>query len=254
MRSTFLAFGFTAVTLLSACGGDSNEPSVTAPVNNPILNTPKNNTVDVNGANQTSNETDSLPLDNVSDLVPPFDNCPTDIATAIDTPGVLDPTVDGTLPSVKTLCLNRTNNLHVVVALNSAALNGAKTQAQQIANINNIVSDYEKYGLTIGTDVDIVVIGYGAGARWLLTDTSFDTFFGTDAATVEANVALPVITSLITKGVKFFACQNTMINTKIPGTTTNIKTTDLTPEVNMVPAGVTALLDFQYLRYQYIAP
>jgi intracellular sulfur oxidation DsrE/DsrF family protein len=119
---------------------------------------------------------------------------------------------------------------------------------------DNIVSDYEKYGLTIGTDVDIVVIGYGAGARWLLTDTSFDTFFGTDAATVEANVALPVITSLITKGVKFFACQNTMINTKIPGTTTNIKTTDLTPEVNMVPAGVTALLDFQYLRYQYIAP
>lgn len=251
MRSTILAFGFSAMTLLSACGGDSNQPAVE---NNPTPNTPKNNTVDVNGANPSSNETEITPLANVPNLVPPFDNCPTDIAAAIDTPGLLDPAVDGTSPSVKTFCLERTNNLHVVVALNSAALNGAKTQAQQIANINNIVSDYEKYGLTIGTDVDIVVIGYGAGARWLLTDAAFDTFFGSDPATVENNVALPIITSLINKGVKFFACQNTMINTKLPGTTTNIKTTDLTPEVNMVPAGVTALLDFQYLRYQYISP
>lgn len=254
MRSTMLAFGFLATTLFSACGGDTNNPAAVTPENNLLPDSTKNDAVDSNNTGQNSDETDIAPLAILPNLAPPFSNCPTDIAAAIDTPGLLDPAVDGTSPSVNTFCLQRTNNLRVVVALNSAALNGAKTQAQQITNLNNIVTDYEKYGLTIGTNVDIVVIGYGAGARWLLTDTAFDAFFGSDPAVAETNIALPIVTTLLNKGVKFFACQNTMINTKLPGTTTNIKTTDLTPAVNMVPAGVTALLDFQYLRYMYITP
>lgn len=259
-----IALTVPAILLISACGGkaDSSAPralgnangqtteDATRPIG--VSQTDGSAPGSDNSANDVPSET---PLAGaLVSLTPPFDSCPPDISASIDTPGLFDAAADGTSASANTLCLQRTANLRVVVALNSAALNGAKTQAQQVANLNNIVTDYENYGLTIGEDVEVAVVGYGAGARWLLNDTAYDTFFGADAAVVEANPATTIVSALAAKGVKFFACQNTMSNTKAPGSTANIKTVDLAPDVNMVPAGVTALIDFQYLRFQYISP
>lgn len=259
-----ISLAVPVMLLISACGGEADTSAPRAIGNTEVQTT--NDVTRPSGVSQTDgsmpssdnsaiDEPSELPLVGaLADLSPPFDSCPPDITAAIDTPGLYDAAADGTAASAKTLCLARTANLRVVVALNSAALNGAKTQSQQVANLNNIVTDYEKYGLTIGEDVEVAVVGYGAGARWLLNDSAYDTFFGTDAAVAEANPATAIVSALAAKGVKFFACQNTMSNTKAPGSTASIKTIDLAPEVNMVPAGVTALIDFQYLRYQYISP
>ena len=259
-----IAWTVPAILLMSACGGEA-ETSAPRALGSADVQTagdvtrPSGVSQADGSAPGSDNSANGVPSEaplagDLVSLTPPFDSCPSDISASIDTPGLFDAAADGTLASAKTLCLQRTENLRVVVALNSAALNGAKTQAQQVANLNNIVTDYENYGLTIGEDVEVAVVGYGAGARWLLNDTAYDTFFGTDAAVVEANPATTIVSALAAKGVKFFACQNTMSNTKVPGSTANIKTIDLAPDVNMVPAGVTALIDFQYMRFQYISP
>lgn len=181
-------------------------------------------------------------------------DCPQTVITDINAPGRFDPAPSGALPSDLTVCLQNRENVRVVVALNSGVLNGARTQAQQIANVNNIVNDYEKYGMVSGDDFEIVVVGYGAGSRWLLTDAAYENFFGTDPAVAEPNVAINAVTALRAKGVRFFMCQNTMANTKAPSSGVSVKTADLIEGVLMVPAGVTAVVDFQGAGYRYLAP
>lgn len=236
-----------AISTLVSCGG--NEPTSLPGAESPT-------------ADETALTADPLialshrsPGDNRSNSDrPPLRACPQNVVDAIDTAGVFDPSASGAMPSTMTVCLQNRSRLHIVIALNSSALNGSKTQSQQIGNLNNIVADYERYAMQQGIDFNIVVVGYGAGARWLTNDAAFERFFGVDPAVTENNVAAAAVAGLVAKGVKFFMCQNTMLNTKAPGTTVNIKTVDLLPDVNMVPAGVTAVLDFQSSGYLYLAP
>lgn len=237
-----------AIATLASCGGNesaaplpgSAAPAIddTAASDDPLIALSHRSRND-NGANSDR---------------PPLRVCPQNVVDAIDTAGIFDPTAGGAMPSTMTLCLQNRSRLHIVIALNSSALNGSKTQAQQIGNLGNIVADYERYAMQQGVDFNIVVVGYGAGARWLTNDVAFERFFGVDPAVTENNVAAAAVAGLVAKGVKFFMCQNTMLNTKAPGTTVNIKTVDLLPDVNMVPAGVTAVLDFQSSGYLYLAP
>lgn len=165
--------------------------------------------------------------------------CPVSIATAIDAqvgPGA----------SAQTDCLAKRDHIKVVAALNNddLASNGA---GQQVVNVDNMVADYAKYGIVIGTGEDkgaLVAVAYGDGARWLLTKDAY--VAKVDSAATD-NPSRARVEQLIAKGVKFYMCQNTMKSKKYaPG--------DLIANVRMVPAGVTAVIDFENRGYKYISP
>ncbi len=142
----------------------------------------------------------------------------------------------------KTLCISVRDDLKIVVAVNNNDINPRNGRAQQVLNINNIVNDYvSNYEMKSGENFQAIVIGYGAGARWLLNDASYSSNFGT------GNPSDDMVTSLIAKGVKFYMCQNTMRGN-------GWVSSDLLPGVEMIPAGVTAVIDFQERKYTYIVP
>lgn len=161
--------------------------------------------------------------------------CPQPVLDAADT--LFGPDESSNTASSLTTCLGVRDRISVVAAINSAAVNGASGYGQQIKNVENLVKDYEtNYGMRIGDDYELVAVAYGDGLQWLTQDG-----FPTDSA-LELSIK-----GLVAKGVKFYACQNTM---KGKGWLT----TKLIPGVRMVPAGVTAVVDFQERGYTYISP
>lgn len=161
-----------------------------------------------------------------------------DSTTYVDAGGTgFGPDASGNSASTLTTCLGVRERISIVAAINSDAINGASGYGQQIKNIENIVNDYESnYGMVSGDDFQLVAVGYGQGLKWLADDG------------VAGDTALEAsIKRLIAKGVRFYACQNTMKGQKL-------LTTKLIPGVQMVPAGVTAVVDFQKRGYTYITP
>lgn len=141
-----------------------------------------------------------------------------------------------------TACIRVRSNLKIVAAFNNNAINPSNGHGQQVLNARNIYNDYTaNYGMEAGADFKVVVIGYGAGARWLLNDAAYTATYGT------ANPSDTIVSDLIAKGIKVYMCQNTMAG---QGWTKD----DLLPGVKMVPAGVTALIDFQERGFTYINP
>lgn len=141
-----------------------------------------------------------------------------------------------------TECLRVRDDLQIVAAFNGNAVNATNGEAQQVLNVRNIYNDYTRnYGMSNSEDFRIVVVGYAAGARWLLNDTAHMATYGV------ANPSADIVLDLIDKGVKFYMCQNTMAGQGW------IKDS-LLPGVDMVPAGVTAVIDFQNRGYSYLNP
>jgi len=141
-----------------------------------------------------------------------------------------------------TSCISVREDLKIVVALNNKDINSRNGKGQQVLNVKNIVADYtENYAMESGKDFKVVVVGYGAGARWLLSDDAYMLNFGVE------NPSDDIVATLLSTGVKVFMCQNTM---KGNGWVSS----DLIPGVEMVPAGVTAVIDFQNRDFTYIAP
>jgi len=165
--------------------------------------------------------------------------CSASIASAIDTQF-------GAGAAAQTDCLAKRENIKVVAALNNKDLAKNGT-GQQVVNVDNMVTDYAKYGIVIGTSENtgaLVAVAYGAGARWLLTKDAY--VAKVDSAATD-NPSRALVEKLITKGVKFYMCQNTMkSNNYVPS--------DLIASVRMVPAGVTAVIDFENRGYKYISP
>lgn len=142
----------------------------------------------------------------------------------------------------KTSCISVRDDLKIVVAVNNNDVNPRNGRGQQVLNVNNIYNDYTgNYGMKSEENFKMVVVGYGSGARWLLNDAAYTSNYGI------GNPSDDMVTSLLAKGVKFYMCQNTM---KGSGWVND----DLIPGVQMVPAGVTAVIDFQNRDYSYIAP
>lgn len=141
-----------------------------------------------------------------------------------------------------TECIRVRDDLKIVAAFNSNAVNSSNGHGQQVLNARNIYNDYTgNYGMSIGEDFKVVVVGYAAGARWLLNDAAHTATYGV------ANPSDSIVSDLIAKGIKFYMCQNTMAG---QGWTKD----DLIPGVKMVPAGVTAVIDFQNRNFSYINP
>lgn len=137
-------------------------------------------------------------------------------------------------------CLEVREGFDVVVAWNSSTHHkktfdntGQKT-GQQVVNAANLVKDYtNNYDMKLGDDYSTVVVAYGAGLGWVLNSS-------------EA-VNQTKVNDLLNKGVKIYACQNTM---RAKGKTID----DLIDGVEVVPAGVTAVVDFQNQKYVYLMP
>lgn len=143
-----------------------------------------------------------------------------------------------------TECLAKRGYIKVVAAWNNDDLNARSGISQQVVNINNMVSDYAKYGIVLDEDNKIVAIGYGLGARWLLKDAAY---VAKVDATAAGNPSRAAVEGLLAKGVRVFMCQNTM---RGAGYTVD----DLIEGISMVPAGVTAVVDYEKRNYKYLVP
>lgn len=137
-------------------------------------------------------------------------------------------------------CIRVRDEFKVVVAWNSNLSNGkifkttGATVGQQAVNVRNLTRDYaNNYGMTHGEEYKAVVVAYASGIDWLRTTTD------------QANQDM--VNSILAQGIKIYACQNTM---KAKGLVLG----DLLPGVQIVPAGVSAVVDFQNRKYTYLNP
>ncbi len=163
------------------------------------------------------------------------DNNTTCTAAAINAAEAYDPG-----SSALTECIGVRDDFKVVMAWNSKATNGNilknKNQkvGQQVVNARNLVRDYaNNYMMTNGNEYDMVVVAYAGGVDWLKkTNDPID---------------ISMVQGLLDKGIKIYACQNTMKAKKL-------KIADLIDGVRIVPAGVSAVVDFSNRDYTYINP
>lgn len=145
--------------------------------------------------------------------------------------------------SAQTECLQKRDDIQVVMAWNNREVN-KKGVGQQVANVRNYVENLEgMYGLRINDDFVVRVVGYQSGARWMLSDEAYNRTLGVTTG----NPSRPAVEWLLAKGVKMEMCQNTMRNL-------GYVTSDLLPGVTQVPAGVAALIDYSMRGYTYLTP
>jgi len=142
--------------------------------------------------------------------------------------------------SAVTNCIGVRDDFNVVMAWNSKATNGnilkntGQAVGQQVVNARNLTRDYKNnYGMQQGDEYGMVVVAYAGGVDWLKKDN--------DQADIN------MVNNLMAQGVKVYACQNTM---KGKG----LKIADLIDGVEIVPAGVSAVIDFSTRGFTYINP
>lgn len=149
----------------------------------------------------------------------------------------------GPTTSEHTACIQARENIKVVTNW-TRSLTNRSGASQQARSTLNLVENYQQmYGLQPRADYTAVVIGYGMGGRWLLSDTKYNQSFGTSTG----NPTRATVESLINQGVDVYMCQNTMRSQ-------NWVADDLIPGVKMVPSGVSAVVDYQMRGYRYLNP
>ena len=147
----------------------------------------------------------------------------------------------GNMASEVTTCIEKRNRVKTVVAWNFDTPHKSGN-GQQVINVRNLMNDWESsYDMVSNKNYEVVVVAYGKGGRWVLNNEAYNAKYGTD------NPSTALVSSLMARGAKVFMCQNTMKGNKWIAA-------NLIPGVEMVPAGVTALIDFQTQGYYYIAP
>lgn len=145
--------------------------------------------------------------------------------------------------SALTQCLAVRHRIAVVVNWNRALTNKAGI-SQQATSTKNLVDNYEQmYGMEDGHQYTAVVIGYGQGGRWLLTDEAYDQTYEVSTG----NPSGQIVEYLLEQGVPIYMCQNSM---RANGWVSS----DLLPGVKMVPSGVNAVVDYEMLGYRPLNP
>lgn len=140
-----------------------------------------------------------------------------------------------------TTCIKKRNNVKVVIAWNNNLRNGkvfntsGATIGQQAVNARNLARDFENnYDMMHGDEFNAVVVAYASGVDWLKKSSE------------QANQDF-IVNNILARGIKIYACQNTM---KAKG----LKLADLIDGVETVPAGVSAVVDFQNQGMTYLVP
>jgi intracellular sulfur oxidation DsrE/DsrF family protein len=147
----------------------------------------------------------------------------------------------GNKTSDVTTCIETQKGVMAAMAWNSSITH--KTgNGQQVINTRNLMNDWENsYGMEVDEDYEVLAVAYGKGGRWVLNDAAYMAKYGT------VNPGTAQVLSLLSRGAKIYMCQNTMKGNKWIAA-------DLIDGVEMVPAGVTALVDFQSQGYIYLSP
>lgn len=146
--------------------------------------------------------------------------------------------------ATNTTCIAVRNSVKVIVAMNNGGVNGnlkkkGKIVSQQAVNVRNLARDYENnYDMSHGDEFEVVVVAYAAGVDWLRID---------DETKSSADNQAFITNEIIDRGIKIYACQNTM---KAKG----LMIGQLLPGVETVPAGVSAVIDFQNQGMAYLNP
>ncbi|MEK6748808.1 MAG: DsrE family protein [Pseudomonadota bacterium] len=142
-----------------------------------------------------------------------------------------------------TRCLNTRDDIKVVINFSNNALHKSGV-AQQLKNVENMADNYDNmYAMKINKSYRIAVVGHGAGGRFLLNDAAYNTAF----SVTTGNPSRALVEALIARGVSVVMCQNTMRGSKWV-------TADLIAGVSEVPAGVTAVIDYDYAGYKLLTP
>ncbi len=151
-----------------------------------------------------------------------------------------------------TQCIKRRHHVQVVVEINRYCRSQTATPdaagncaggPDALGNMVNMIKDYEvTYGMKQGRDYEMVAVVHGGGGRLLLNN-------------FVPNAYVAQVQSLMSQGVTFYFCQNTvrgfMGNGMIsPGNAVN----EVIPGVEFVTAGFTALSDFQALGWTQVTP
>lgn len=146
--------------------------------------------------------------------------------------------------STRTTCLQNTKEIKILLAWNSSVINKRSGAGHQPHSTRQMLQNYTNmYGLSASKARDMIVVGYGPGGRWLLTDDAYNLKYGVTTG----NPSRTAVEFLLSFGVQVFMCQNTMRGN-------GWVSADLLPGVEMVPAGVVAVIDFASLGYMYAAP
>lgn len=149
-----------------------------------------------------------------------------------------------------TRCLQVRRHAKVVVSVDHAffvnAFGAAQTnRATFLSNIHHMVANYENvHGMTIGKDVEVVVVFSESGA--VLAATHHPVFAQASGGN-PANPFAGLVEYGLEKGFKFYLCQTAARNL-------NINMTNKIPGVQFVPGGHIAVADFQLQGYALIQP
>ena len=164
-----------------------------------------------------------------------------------------------------TRCIKRRHNVKVVVQLNQfcqdAAGNvdrAACTRPYGLGNIVNLLNDYEiTHGMTPGRDFEVVAVLYAGGGYLAVKDDSYN---GAGTLVSGRNPFQDQVEALMQRGVTFYFCQNTTRSFVASGYLPNYQATGIAATDQLIEGmryatgGVTAILDFQKLGYEYIQP
>lgn len=148
-----------------------------------------------------------------------------------------------------THCLKTRQHAKVVVSVDHTFFINAFGQVQKnratfLSNIDHMVKNYERiHGMTIGEDVDVVVVFSESGA--VLATTAHPVF--TTANGNPVNPFASLVEYGLQKGFKFYLCQTAARNLGITMAT-------MIPGVKFVPGGHIAVADFQMQGYALIQP
>ena len=146
-----------------------------------------------------------------------------------------------------TTCIQKRKDIEVIVAMNNNLFNGKIYKksgkidkvSQQAVNVRNLARDYENnYEMEHGEEFKVVVVAYASGVDWLRIST--------EDTNRDINVKF-IKKQILSRNIKIYACQNTM---KAKG----LSLDDLIEGVETVPAGVTAVVDFQKQGMTYLVP
>ncbi|MDH4133984.1 MAG: DsrE family protein [Gammaproteobacteria bacterium] len=155
----------------------------------------------------------------------------------------------GTGAQAITKCLTVRHHAKVVISVETAFPVNALGQMQFdkatfLSNIHHMVRNYEMHGMTIGKDVDVVVVFSQAGS--LLATTAHPTFAKVHAGD-PANSFRSLVEYGLQNGFKFYLCQTA-------SRSLGINMSNKIPGVNFVPGGQIAVADFEMQGYAVLRP
>lgn len=154
-----------------------------------------------------------------------------------------------------TRCIEKRNNFKLVVQISQLYLNGAKgldlTRPYALANLQNMIKDYEiTHGLQRG-DYEIAAVFIGQGANMALNKNAIVPHKNLTNPNIMDSAfqaqAQAQVENLMKQGVKFYLCQNT-------ARTMGIKADQVIPGIEFVTAGYTAMVDFEIRGYTAVHP